>query len=277
MIEKPISISEVYTTFKNSRDGQHLNLEKRYGRYIKSVDRHSDNYAFSQTILGVDINNLKHLQLTRGLTQVLANRLNLTETEKYHLNIAAIIHDMPEARCKDTTHSKKTPKIAEKEFDTMKKIANEVLFVDDPEKADFIINIYENIVKNSQSKLGEIFHAGEHLGYLRTGLRAYKIVSEGEHFFDPNFIWITHSTLSYGIPTLTHHSLKFAPVKEYLVNNFEIITQAFMKAEQDFPLYISEQYSKAQENVNDVKKKFEYSCDQWITFSTQEHLKLNVR
>lgn len=273
MIEKPISISEIYHTFKNSRDGQHLNLEKRYGRYIKKIDRCGLFPDGSEKILGADINNLKHLRLTLGLTQSLSRRLDLSEEERYHLDLATIIHDMPEARCKDTTHSKKNSKVEEKEFKYMIKIAQEVLFPDDKNKANLIINIYKNVVKDSTTKLGEIFNAVENLGYLRTGLNAYQHFIDKQYFRDPSYLWITHSTLSHGLPKLIKYSNKYQPLQEYLSNQNNLITASFIESKRGFVAYLMDRYASAREDVNKVESDFNRSFFKWQKFANTIRLK----
>jgi len=155
----------------------------------------------------------------------------------------------------------------------MIKIAQEVLFPDDKNKANLIINIYKNVVKDSTTKLGEIFNAVENLGYLRTGLNAYQHFIDKQYFRDPSYLWITHSTLSHGLPKLIKYSNKYQPLQEYLSNQNNLITASFIESKRGFVAYLMDRYASAREDVNKVESDFNRSFFKWQKFANTIRLK----
>ncbi len=264
MIEKPISISEIYNTFKKSPDGIHLVKQIRYKIYFDSENSQSLEIA-AQKNLGADLNNLKHMRLTLGLTQVLTRRLNINDEEKYKLDIASIIHDLPEAKSQDKSYQLKTEADEKKESYFMKIIAKEILFPNEAEKANFLINIYKEIVEDRTSKLGEIFNVVERIGYLRTGLNAYNL--SNRCIENPNrYLWITHNVLMNQIPKLIDYSTKYNPVQDYILNSKNIITNAFQTCKERWSNNLDILYLNSPLYSEDIKTKFNLSHEKYLHF-----------
>jgi 5'-deoxynucleotidase YfbR-like HD superfamily hydrolase len=180
MSKTPEQLWEVYTAFAESEHGQQLATQVRFERYnLAGVS----NERWIE-LLGRDVNNLEHMPLTNRLTWVMIERLResqpdlLDEGEEELLLVAAMVHDWGEAIVGDTTYSEKTD---DHETEERKAVA-EILSAFEDEEMEGMIEMIEyaatNIVFNAETKLGKIFNTIERIGYIRTAMRACRIVED---------------------------------------------------------------------------------------------------
>jgi hypothetical protein len=135
-------------------------------------------------LIGVDVNNLKHIQLTFATARVflaycenpdsiwkgtVSVEAQFTDDEKAVLLLCAITHDWGEAVVGDIAQPLKTKASEKKEFTELLRIAKEVSGPN-TELYEKISESVRVVLQDSDSKLARAFNAIEKVGYQRSGL-----------------------------------------------------------------------------------------------------------
>lgn len=256
------SFREIHQIFAESEYGSILSQEVRYERY---KPQGVDNNKWEE-LLGVDVNNLKHLRLTYGLTRrflyYCANPSSVwqeevpeiacfTPKEAEALLLTAITHDWAEAIVGDKMFDLKTEADEQEEARVQQLLTVQLL------------GGLENneIIQNRNSKLNQAFNAIERLSYLRTGLRAW---SKSKDKIDKNIIrglwWLTNNVLFNQIEKLIEYSQTYPPVRIYLVNMQQTISEAF----KEMPASSFEDYDSREREAK--KAQFEKAKKAWQLF-----------
>ena len=258
-----VTYGEINSRFYLSKHGQNLAEKIRYERYNLKDD---EDIKFSNdewvTLLGVDVDNFKHLSLTYGLTQVFIKYSGneYTQEEQENLLLAAIIHDWGEAKTNDVTHDEKSDSKEKEEMTALRQMASDI-FSDNPAICSRINYVVDNILKDPSSKLGQAFNAIERLGYLRTGLRAWQMESVIENKNKKDGIdWLVNNVLLNQIPTLIEYSEIYPPVKIYLENAQDIITNAFEKLPDSMFNNYKTDLTEKRTKFADAKYKWQEYC-----------------
>lgn len=183
--ETQVSFNEIYQTFAATQHGDQLRRNVRYGTFRPT--------EVPQTIwerhLGPDVNNLRHLYLSVGLTKsFLAGNANppvhwtgrITDEAKFNaeeqalLLFTAVTHDWAEAETGDIAYPLKTVSDEEQEMVILERLIDAVL--GDKQNRSSIAQLtrqVQAVLSDKKSKLGKAFNAIERGGYVRTGIRAW--------------------------------------------------------------------------------------------------------
>lgn len=247
--EKAISFRQVYRDFSNSGYGMELRNNVRYGRY-KPEGMENDEW---EKIMGADVNNLKHLKLTYVFGKQFIRHCidpeikwrkektqaaTFTPEEQSYLLLAGIVHDWGEAVWGDIILDNKTSADEKNEFEAIEQIFKDIygeeLGVE--RNNDFKITL-EKVLKDKESKLGKAFNAIENLGYIRTGLKAWKRIDIRPDLTQ-RLQWLTGNVLLNQIPVLIKYSDEYPIIDKYLCHYQDLITDIFNKMPSSaFDLY----------------------------------------
>lgn len=268
-----LTFGEIYNLFSNSGYGEILNQQVRYGRYKP------DEIGNTQweNLLGVDVNNLKHLSLTYGLTRSFLDycaspslfwtkevpfAAQFSETDEQILLLAAVSHDWAEAVVGDKMFDLKTDQEEQTEGKTQEEIMFE--FFNPGESLAVMIKAAGAIIKDKSSKLGQAFNTIERLGYLRTGLRAWQrtkeITTDNAQDLVNHLLWLANNVFLNQIPKLLEYSEIYPPVWLYLSNMKTVISQVFTEIpDNSFSMY--DQPKEGEEK----KSRFEAAKQLWFS------------
>jgi len=243
----------------SSSIGQKLNDSVRWERY------NLDNLPNPewQQILGFDANNLRHMHFIDRITIAFTSAQNKTQPGYFNqgeinsLRTTANVHDLPEAFTGDKTFELKTDDDEDIELQNMTRILNEIGIVQDLQQ----ITQINNIIKDKTSKLGKSFNAIERLGYLRTGIVAFR---KNPNHQKLNFDWISQNILLNQIPKLIEYSQEFTMVQEVFNKHQQEISQMF----QQISLESFEFYSSEEKPIK--LNQFQSASDQWFQWVNQQ-------
>lgn len=250
---KKVAFNKIHDDFSETEYGQKLAGNARYDRY-KPEDV---TLAEWERLLGVDVNNLKHLKLSYGMarqfikyTEELSpdqgeKKIELTTKEKEDLLLAATIHDWAEAIVGDVSYDFKTKEHEEKEYAELKKMAGGILGENSDELIARIANVTDTVIKDTNSKLGKIFNMIERVGYVRTALRAWEQSKSEGGDLQTCLQWITYNILCTQILKLVQSSETYPAVAHYLRENKYSIDDAF----ENMPDSVSKKFSHDDEII----------------------------
>ena len=235
---KEIGFSEINRDFSSTEYGHQLASNVRYDRYKPS---NMSNPEWEH-LLGVDVNNLKHLRLTYGLARQFIkysidlpisseesnnNEEQLTPKEQEDILLASIVHDWAEAVVGDHSYDLKTLKEEDVEFEELKNLTDSIYKKNNKELLNRINYVTDTIIKDPNSKLGKIFNAVERIGYLRTSLRSWEKSKDASGDLKTNLEWLTNNVFLNQISKLIQYSEIYPAVGLYLKENKELINDAF--------------------------------------------------
>jgi cytochrome c1 len=135
-----------------------------------------------ERLLGRDVNNLEHMSLTHGIAVAFIRFSEqhqpdlLSEEEKESLLLTAVIHDWGEAIRGDVSYSDKTNEEESQEQRDFMTVVNSVGHASFTKEE--ILRAKEIAFDHEGSKLGKMFFAIEQLGYMRTAIKAARIVHD---------------------------------------------------------------------------------------------------
>lgn len=256
---------ELHHAFAATEHGQRLASQVRYGRY-KPEDVSNERWV---ELLGADVNNLTHMPLTFGLTQDMIRQLEMThpelliEEEKDELRVAALVHDWAEALVGDITYSDKTSSDEEEERLQFGSLLSAFEGEDAAEMSHLIAKAADEIVFDSNSKLGQIFNTVERVGYVRTAIRASKHVMAGDAAdCEEGLKWIVADVFGNHIEVLLDRLGNYMPVYNYLTNQEDEIKKAFQLVTNDvFANYPTDQ----QEAKKEVFCRAKWAFNLWFS------------
>lgn len=259
-----MSYSDLHRKFADSHHGVHLGQQIRFGRYKPDT---ISNEQWCQAPLGADVNNLSHMALTKGLAveylkhQDKSKALNRTDSQM--LLLAAISHDWAEAISDDKMFDQKTSSEDADEASIMLFLLKRTLGA--KLTKDQLMEVY-SIVKDRQSRLGEIFNAIERVGYLRTGLNAWAasrkapgkvrkdVEGKAEIQLRTAFQWLASNVAGNQVKALLAHAEKHHPIAVYMGNSRNRIDELF----KEMPAGIFENYpTKDSEGKNEQLIQFQ--------------------
>lgn len=239
MSEIPITFStgdgtygfvDLHRQYSSTSYGEILSPRVRFGRYRpESVSEEE-----WQAILGADANNLEHMRLTYGLARQFIRYHNeyssdtLSLRDQEDLLLAATTHDWAEAVVGDVMFDLKTQDVETQEASAMRIIINEMFSDSGEELPQRIEHVIATVAENHSTRLGEMFHVIEQLGYLRTGLRAFDISQQtGQSDLQMGLQWASSNVLFNQIPSLLQRSEQYPAVDIFLRENMHRISHAF--------------------------------------------------
>lgn len=243
-----MTFSELHRKFAGSHHGVHLGQQIRFGRYKPET---ISNAEWSQAPLGADVNNLSHMPLTKGLARAYLKNQDkqkaLNRTDSQMLLLAAIAHDWAEAISDDKMFDQKTVSEDDQEASIMLFLLKRTLGA--KLTKDQLMEVY-SIVKDRQSRLGEVFNAIERVGYLRTGLNAWEagrkpagqvkrgVTGKEEEQLRRAFQWLASNVAGNQVKALLAHAEKHHPIAVYMGNSRGRIEELF----KEMPAAIFDNY-----------------------------------
>lgn len=261
--EQPeINFGKILQIFADSKYGAKLKGELRYDRY-RPPALPKDEW---QKLLGADVNNLKHLDLTYGLArQFLIHLQNsgkekLSGEERETILLAAIIHDWGEAIIGDITYEKKTRSDEENEYRQIAGIINDIFLKDHPQLASQLNGALSRVIIEEGSKLGKIFGAIERVGFYRTALKAWQDSQNafGDADLKLRLEWLTQNVFSNITTDMTADAEAYPPVDTFLEKNGEIINWAFQNMPSDiYEFYPPEEKERRVKEFQRAKQAWE--------------------
>ena len=261
-----INPREIHNKFSQTPEGKKLANKTRWSRYQNDLTKNE-----WQDLLGYDVNNLEHARLTYGITYLFIKNTNnsdskikFTPEEEKLLLLTAMIHDYPEGFTKkgDVTYELKTDQDEDGELEFISQI-----FVNTLGQENISISKeIKDILKNKDTKLGQAFNVVENIGYMRTGLIAWKKSKTTEESVSSNLVWLTSNTLSNIIPKITRQSFEYPPVADFLKRNQSLISDAFNSTpEVIFNKYKPEDQEKSKLKFNQSFKIW----NEWISANSK--------
>lgn len=253
----------------NSEQGKILRGSERWERYKPARMTEIGEW---QDVLGHDVNNLDHMRMTDFIIIALVDAQNkaipgsFSREEKIILRKAALVHDLAEAITGDVNYNLKTDDDEKRELQLMRFILSQPIFEENvsAEEAEQIISI----LKDRESKLGEVFNLGERLGYSRTSMvtwRKSKLPEYQANGVSENLVWITNNVLLNQIPKLVEKSKKFVLVERMLSFFEDRISDAF----ENMPAEIFDKYNPEEKEKN--KEKFKTARNIWNNYLTTKN------
>ena len=239
---EPKSFIQLYNVFAASPHGQKLVDKIRFYRYKpRSVD--SDTW---KSLLGADVDNLRHEKLSIGIARqfvrhcqapdprywqgIVGEEAIFNPAEQAILFATAAKHDEPEAILSDISFDQKTDKDHQEEMIVMRQMLADSL--KDENVSQQILEIVND--KDGETKLGRAFNAIERIGYLRTGLNAWRqACGESTIELKQGLEALTSNVFTNQIRTLLSYSYIYPAVRTYLGQNAELISSAFHAIDRD--------------------------------------------
>lgn len=243
--ENKFELIEIHHSFAETDFGKTLASKVRYERY-KPAGVTNERWT---ELLGADVGNLSHLQLTYGLTKSMNKHLQetqpglLDQEEEELLKTAALIHDWGEAIVGDISYSDKTEEDEVEEREQLSIILDQHTDNKAPQMKELIEGAANNVVFNPDSKLGHIFNTVERIGYMRTGLRAgYHIQHGNAADCEHGLRWLVADVFGNIPPELLKRSATYIPVRDYLDSQSAEISRTFgLVHPETFENYLPEQ------------------------------------
>jgi hypothetical protein len=237
LVEQAEGLTGIHESFSATEYGARLAGQIRFGLY-KPEDVDNERW---RKLLGSDVNNLSHMQLTHGLTRSYLSHLNeaqpafLNPEEYRQLEVAALIHDWAESIVGDIPYSYKTD---DDELEEKAHFINNLgnfYTDDDQEIVGLIHESVHNIIFDRDGKLGKVFNSIESIGYVRTALRAFEHI-KGQSAPDchDKFRQLVADVLGNQTMKLINYSFEYAPVDLFLRAESRRISEAFTVADDSF-------------------------------------------
>ncbi len=272
--EKELTFGQIHEQFSSTQYGETLRDNIRFSLYKPE----SISNAEWRKALGADVNNLTHMPLTLGLTKSflkhcanpddnwqkeIPEEATFNSQEQEQLLLTGMVHDQGEGIITDIPLPLKTDSDEEREMIALRTVirssfnkdANKNNDISDQAIADDISDQAIAVLTHTNPKLGKAFNAIEHVGYLRTALRAWEYRKGVSEEVKPNLNHLAQSVFSYSISRLVDYSNIYPPVKSYLDHHNIAITDIFHEFEGN-PSPVDE-------------ARLEKSKQAWGEFSTQ--------
>jgi hypothetical protein len=220
-------ILNIFRAFSHTQYGVKLASSIRYERY-NLAGMPSEKWIKT---LGVDVDNLWHMMLTYELARAFIGESRLydpqflSQPEEELVLIAAIIHDQGEAIVGDISYGDKNENDETTEalvlVDQQKTITKNL----DSHTAELIQTAIKQIVfcPVTDNKLALVFNAIERVGYLRTGMRAYSHLAEGNTHSE-GLRWLVYDVTTNHVGTLTEYAKTLPVVEKFLTKYVSTIT-----------------------------------------------------
>lgn len=257
-------ITGIHNAFAETEYGRRAAESLRYERYNLAKSSQEEWIG----LLGPDVGGLTHGPLTRRLAKSFIQHSResqpglLNGGEEVLLEVTAIAHDWGEAieGIGDVTYSENTDE--KKEREKAELLANlDNFYEGSTDKVKELIQTgITDIAFNSgaNEKLARVFNAIERVGYVRTALRAAKVIRNGQYpEHDAGLRWLIVDVFANQIAKLDEYASEYAAVDFYLTNQHAAISEAYKEA---FKLLAHEQ-SFDHENEVECSQKIKEFCD----------------
>ncbi|MBX4201334.1 hypothetical protein KW803_00350 [Candidatus Saccharibacteria bacterium] len=252
----------LHAAFAETEYGQHLSQQTRWERY-KPAGVSPQRW---RELLGVDVNNLGHLQLSGNLTRVFIGEMDKSRPgyfnleDKIVLEVAAYTHDWPESIVGDTNyHLKSTIHDDEEKAVFIQNL--KAFYPDCSPEMEIIINraVEEVIYAHDGEGLARAFNVIERVGYVRTALRATdKVVHGTASDCESSMRQLVGDAFSVHISALMGLTDEFPPVEQYLRNQHELISAGFGLVDEE---------AFANLHSDGVRAKFQNALLAWTAWS----------
>lgn len=243
------TFQQIHLLYGDSEYGQILINNTRFNRF--KPDEVSQ--ATWEKLLGIDVNNYRHLHLSLHLTRIFLNNSEsppeswpfelselavFTQEEKEKLLFTAIIHDWAEAVVGDIALPLKTNDDTDTEMMELKTIMKKLLYDDkDTDQFNYLYNQVKTILTDTTSKLGMAFNAIEKVGYVRTGVRAWIQSKVKDKPIQKPLENLALEVVPFSINALLDYSKIYPPVYSFLRQNNTHIGQILRESgEKNLPL-----------------------------------------
>ena len=269
---QPRSFIDLYNDFAASSYGQKLVGKVRFYRF-KPASVEVDTW---RSLLGVDVDNLRHEKLSIGIARQFVRHCHapdprywqgsvcqdatFSQSEQAILFVTAAKHDEPEAILSDISFDQKTDEDHQAEMIVMRQMLAESL--GDENVARQILEIVND--KDGETKLGRAFNAIERIGYLRTGLTAWRHACLADNaILQRGLEGLTNNVLINQTETLLRYADIYPAVRTFLTVNADRATDAFQSLDIDrtsFELYDVE---KSKPKRAEMEKSFTSAYTLW--------------
>lgn len=230
---------DLHRMFSETPYGQKLEGGTRFGLF-QPKDVPNEEW---ERLLGADVNNLRHLPLSYGLTRRFIQHCQEPSavwrepvpaaaqfsTEEAHiLELTAVIHDWAEAVVGDKMFHLKTEADEDEESAAFKKLLTDLLSGEQADLAQRLGQIVAEVVEDRSTKLGRAFNAIERVGYLRTGLRAWDLHKHTENYeLKTHLAWLAYNVTANQTVALVEYAQTYPAVSEFLDENRRRLTDLF--------------------------------------------------
>lgn len=231
-INEHTSYGEVHNSFVESVYGLDIDGHVRFERF---KPEHVSNEQWRE-LLGSDVDSSQHMPLTYGMSRAFlnyyrthpyenTNGVEFSPEEEHILMLAAMTNNWGESRTGDVSYDQKTVDIEKEEKDAYRDILTELYSDSIDVKKRMLV---ERTIFENDTKLGRAFDAIQKAGYLRTGLQAFEASQDIEdEVLAEHLQWLCGNVLSNQIIVLIEYSKSYPPVRSFLENQRESISEAF--------------------------------------------------
>ena len=232
-----LSFNQVHRRFAESSHGVRLGQNIRYALFKPDG---VSNQEWEKT-LGIDVNNLHHLNLSLGMTRsflancatpdthwkgIVPTEAVFTAQEQQLLLLTAAVHDWAEAVVGDIPYHDKTQSDEELEMTVLRGLVHEVLGNGTRSvQCDEIADGVQSVLTDTTSKLGRAFNAVERVGYVRTGLRAWNQSKVVNGQLGSSLERLARNVIPFHTTKLVDYAEIYPPVDSYLSFHHGSISQ----------------------------------------------------
>lgn len=184
--------------------------------------------------LGYDVDNLKHMPVTLGLTKwFLAGQkkdghvsdIYFSPYEETSMCLASSIHDFAEAIVGDESALTKTAAFEKKEMLILRIMMLEIFSVE-PVLATRIQEAIGDVLEDKTSKLGRAYGFVERMGYVRTAAIAWEQADAKPEPFSGALRELARDVVGHNVPKLVTVASEYPAINEFLTlhaSTFEAI------------------------------------------------------
>jgi hypothetical protein len=233
-----IPFKDIHRLFSRTEYGKRLASQIRFAPYKPSAVSNTE----WERALGADVNGLKHAWETYKLTQrflalTLQAGSELSKHDMELLQLAAVTHDWQEGveEVGDVLDMKKTEDMHRKEMEVLRSVIPKV--IEDIGLAARLQEALDEVLIDRQSRLGAMFRTIERVGYLLTGMRAWKKGSVIKGSYQQQFRYLAVQVFSHQVPKLLTAVSSFIPVIYFLRKHEEALSQIAALPDDEFRFF----------------------------------------
>jgi hypothetical protein len=227
---------QLHRQFSTTKFGASLRNKIRFRRFKPPLMTDAE----WQLLLGPDVNNLDHLQLSIMQTWDYMQAapdvgVGLSTQEAAALLLAACVHDWQEAVVEDVPDPSKTASSHQSEIQLLYHIIDEVL---PPDTNKLEREAARIVLENTQSRLAKIFRQIEIHGYLTTGTAAWELRHAVHQRYTDDLASFGTRTFTFDLPKLLTDDLHNRPFRPYLrehAASFNEIAAQSIDVVKDYP------------------------------------------
>lgn len=248
---------DIHKSFSQTDGGKYLSKNIRWGPR-KPKQMSNEDWI---DIIGYDANNLEHCRLVYGLTRQFIRYQNESNSlikfdskEQTILLLTALTHDWPEGLTGngDRPYEEKTKQDEQDELSVIEEPIINILGRC-PSTIKLTAEV-KNCLGDISSKLGRAFNIIEALGYVRTALTSWKEFKKTSDIDLKNhLIIITNNVFLNSTPRLFEYSKDYLFVKKFLVDQKELISDAFNMDDSYLQFYPNDKQSYYRQSFNSSK------------------------